>query len=67
MGFRTIVVSSNCKLEYSLNYLVYRTIDETKKINIDEINTVIIQSTAVSITAALLNELISKKNKSYIL
>lgn len=63
MGFRTIVVSSNCKLEYSLNYLVYRTIDETKRINIDEINTVIIQSTAMSITAALLNELISKKIK----
>lgn len=63
MGFRTVVVSSHCKLEYSLNYLVYRTIDETKRINIDEINTVIIQSTAVSITTALLNELISKKIK----
>ena len=63
MGFRTVVVLSHCKLEYSLNYLVYRTIDETKRINIDEINTVIIQSTSVSITAALLNELISKKIK----
>lgn len=56
MGFRTVVVNSRCKLEQRLNYLVIRGETE-KKIFINEINTIIIQSTAVSLTAALLCEL----------
>ena len=63
MAFRTVVISSHSKLEYSLNYLVYRTIEQTKKINLDEIHTLIIESTSVSITSALMVELISKKIK----
>lgn len=63
MAFRTVVVSSNSKLELSLNYLVYRTVEETKRILINEIHTLIIQSTAVSITSALLCELINNKIK----
>ena len=63
MGFRTVVVTTHSKLEYSLNYLVYRTTDEVKRINIGEIQTLIIESTAVSITSALLNELIKQKIK----
>lgn len=63
MAFRTVIISTHCKLEYSLNYLVYKTIDETKRINLDEIHTVIIESTAVSITSALMVELIEKKIK----
>ncbi|MDE5593030.1 MAG: type II CRISPR-associated endonuclease Cas1 [Clostridiales bacterium] len=56
MGFRTIVVKSRVKLELRLNMMVIRG-EAEKKIFIDEINTVIIQSTAVAVTAALLNEL----------
>lgn len=56
MGFRTVVVSSRCKLEYRLNYLVVRGECE-RKVHINEINTLIVQSTAVSLTAALLCEL----------
>lgn len=63
MAFRTIVVSTHSKLEYSLNYLVYKTIDSTVKINLDEIHTIIIESTAVSITTALILELIKKNIK----
>lgn len=57
MGFRTIIIKNRAKLESRLNYLVVRGEKETK-IFIDEINTLIIQSTAVSLTAALLCDLI---------
>lgn len=57
MGFRTVIVNSRAKLEFRLNFMIVRGENE-KKIFIDEINTLIIQSTAVSLTAALLSELI---------
>lgn len=56
MGFRTVVVNSRCKLEFRLNYMVVRGETE-KRIFIREISTLIVQSTAVSLTAALLCEL----------
>lgn len=63
MSFRTIAIASHCKLEYSLNYIVYRTADKIKRINLDEISTIIIQSPAVSVTSSLLIELTKKKIK----
>lgn len=57
MAFRLVIVDTHSKLEYSLGYLVFRTPDETKRILLDEIHTLLIQSTAVSITASLINEL----------
>lgn len=62
MGFRIVVVNSRCKLETRLNYLVVRGESE-KKIYIHEINTLIVQSTAVSLTAALLSVLIENRVK----
>ncbi len=56
VGFRTVVVKSRVKLELRLNSMIIRGETE-KRIFINEINTLIIQSTAVSMTAALLNEL----------
>ena len=56
MGFRTVVVKSRSKLECRLNYLVVRS-DVEQKVFLNEINTLIVQSTAVSLTAALLAEL----------
>lgn len=63
MGFRVVVISSHSKLEFSLNYLVFKTVDQVKRININEIQTLIIESTAVSITTSLLAELIKNKIK----
>lgn len=63
MAFRTVIISSHSKLEYSLNYLVFKTVDEIKRINISEIQTLIIESTAVSITSALMIELSKRKIK----
>lgn len=57
MGFRTVIVNSRAKLEFRLNFMIVRGENE-KRIFIDEINTIIVQSTAVSLTAALLSELI---------
>lgn len=62
MGFRSVIVSSRSKLEYSLGFLIVRS-DKEKRIRIDEINTLIIQSTAVSLTASLLCELSKQKVK----
>lgn len=63
MPFRTIVVTTHSKLEYSLNYLVYKTANETKRIFLSEISTILIQSTQVSITTSLLAEITKRKIK----
>ena len=60
MGFRTVIIKSRAKLETRLNYLVIRG-EKEQKVFIDEINTLIVQSTAVSLTVALLREL-TKRN-----
>ncbi len=62
MGFRIVIVNSKSKLESRLNYLVVRGECE-KKIYIHEINPLIIQNTAVSLTAALLSVLIENRVK----
>jgi len=60
MSWRTIVISSNAKLDYQLGYLVIRS-KETKKIHINELGTLIIESTAVALTAYLMSELVKHK------
>ena len=62
MGFRTVVVNSRSKLETRLNFLIIRGETE-RRIYINEINTLIVQSTAVSLTAALLSELMRNNVK----
>lgn len=60
MGFRNVVITSSAKLDLQMGYLVVRR-DDIKKINLTEINMLMIESTAVSITAALLCELVKRK------
>lgn len=55
-------MSSSAKLDYQMGYLVVRK-DTTTKIHLGEIRTLMIESTAVSLTAALLSELVKKKVK----
>ena len=62
MSWRVVVVTGVAKLDLKLGFLVVRK-ESTTKIHISEIHTLIIDSTAVSLTAALLNELMSKKVK----
>jgi len=62
MSWRTIVVSGSAKLDYQMGYLVVRK-DTTIKIHLSEIGMLMVESTAVSLTAALLCELTAKKIK----
>ena len=62
MSWRTVVISSNAKLDYQLGYMVVRK-DVTTKIHLGEIGMLMVESTSVSITAALLSELVKHKIK----
>lgn len=62
MSWRTIVVTTTSKLDYQLGFMVVRG-EETVRVHINEIEMLIIESTAVSLTAYLLNELIKNKVK----
>ncbi|MDR0935001.1 MAG: type II CRISPR-associated endonuclease Cas1 [Erysipelotrichaceae bacterium] len=63
MAFRLVVIDTHSKLEYGLGYLIFRTPEETKRVLLDEIHTLLIQSTAVSITSSLIQELNTHKIK----
>lgn len=63
MSWRTVVITSRSKLDYKMNYMTVRGEEQTTKIYINEIYMLIIESTAVSMTAALLSELMKKKVK----
>ena len=62
MSWRTIVISNNAKLDYQIGYLVVRGA-KTTKIHLNEIGTLIVESTAVSMTSYLLSELMKSKIK----
>ena len=62
MGWRTVVIASSAKLDLYMGYLVVRS-EKTSKIHLNEISLLIIESTAVSITTALLSELSKEKIK----
>ena len=63
MSWRTIVVRGYAKLDYKMDYLVVRKQDEIRRVHLSEIGLLIVESTAVSLTASLLCELTKKKVK----
>lgn len=60
MGWRTVTISKTCKLDLRSNYMSVRSKDSVKRLLLDEIDSLILETTAVSITAALLLELSNK-------
>jgi len=62
MSWRIVVISKRAKLDYQMGYMIVRN-DTTLQIHLGEIATVLIESTAVSITTSLLAELSKKKIK----
>lgn len=62
MSWRTIVISKRAKLDLQLGYMVVRS-EEITKIVLSEIYTILIESTAVSLTTSLLAELSKRKIK----
>lgn len=61
MAFRTLVISSHSKIEYSLNYFVFRNAEGVKRVHLDEVSTVIFESTNISITSSILVEMLKRK------
>ena len=62
MSWRTVVISNSAKLDYRMGYMIVRQ-SEIVKIHLSEIALLLIESTAVSLTSALLAELTKKKIK----
>lgn len=62
MGWRTVVISKNCKLSYKNDYLIIRD-DDLKMIHLSEINMIMIENGMASITSYLINELANQKIK----
>ncbi len=62
MSWRVVVISNSAKLDYKLDYMVVRQNDITK-IHLSEISVLLIETTAVSLTVSLLNELTKRKIK----
>ncbi len=56
MGFRTVVVKNRCKIDLNLGYMVCRG-EEEKRVFIPEISVLILESTAISLTTAIISEL----------
>ena len=53
MSWRTVVITSRCKLDYKMGFMVVRA-EEVKKIFLDEIAILLIENPAVSLTGCLL-------------
>ncbi|MDD6255386.1 MAG: type II CRISPR-associated endonuclease Cas1 [Eubacteriales bacterium] len=62
MSWRTVVISHRAKLDYKLDYMVVRG-EDTNKVHLSEMFMLLIASTEVSLTAALLSELSKRKIK----
>lgn len=62
MSWRIVVISNVAKLDYKLDCMVVRQA-ETTKIHLSEISILLIETTAVSITASLMCELVKRKIK----
>lgn len=60
MSWRTVIISSRCKLDLKMDSMVIRG-EETKRIFLDEIAILLIENPAVSMTGCLLEALIEKK------
>lgn len=62
MSWRTVIISSRCKLDLKMGYLVVRG-QEVRRIFLDEIALLLIENPAVAMTGCLLAALTEKKIK----
>ncbi|MBU3193413.1 type II CRISPR-associated endonuclease Cas1 [Clostridium algidicarnis] len=62
MSWRTVVISKKSKLTYKNNYLIVRN-EQVNMVHLSEINTLVIDTTQVSITGILMCELLQRKIK----
>ncbi len=64
MSWRTVIISQRCKLDLNMGYMVVRG-EDTRRVFLDEIAILVLESPAISITGALLSAL--SKNKTRII
>ncbi len=60
MGYRTIVISKRCKLDYRMGYMEVRE-SSTRRVLLSEIDLLVIENPAVSLTGILLEKLLDEK------
>ena len=60
MSWRTVIITTRCKLDLKMGYMVIRG-EDTKRIFLDEIALLLIENPAVSLTGCLLEALVEKK------
>ena len=63
MSFRTVVINKHCKLDFRMNYMEIRHPEGKKRIYLDEIEVLIVENPAISLTGCLLSELMKRKVK----
>ena len=61
MSFRTVVITSQSKISYKNRFLVVKQDNDEKYIHLSEIDTIIVDSISVSISAYLLKEIADAK------
>lgn len=61
MAFRTVYVESPCRLSYKSGYMVIRKEDETVKLHLSEVSSVVLQTMQVFVSAYLMAELAKNK------
>ncbi|MBQ4071454.1 MAG: type II CRISPR-associated endonuclease Cas1 [Clostridia bacterium] len=60
MSWRTVIITTRCKLDLKMGFMVIRG-EDTKRIFLDEISLLLIENPAVSLTGCLLEALVEKK------
>lgn len=63
MSFRTVVINKQCKLDFRMNYMEIRQAESKKRIYLDDIEVLMIENPAISLTGCLLSELMRRKVK----
>lgn len=61
MAFRNVIMESPCRCSYEGGYLIVRKEDDTVKIHLSEISSVVLQTNQVYVSAYLLSELAKAK------
>lgn len=62
MSWRNVIISRRCKLDYKMGYLVIRS-DDIKRVFLDEVNMILLENPAISLTGCLVEALTQKKIK----
>lgn len=61
MGWRTVVVCNHSKLSYRNNHLLYQSAEKSEQIHLSEIDSLVLETTNISITTMLLKCLVDWK------